>query len=91
MKDEYRMVRSGVIVFKVLAWVSLLIQGALGIVLLVTGGAPVPIGGVDVPARLVGVLNCAAAGIYFFMLLLISNVLKLLLEVRGRQDRPSSV
>ena len=90
MKDEYRIVRIGVIVFKVLAWLSLLIQGALGIVLLVTGGPPVPIGGVDVPARLVGVLNCVAAGIYFFLLLLIANVLKLLLEVRGRLDRPSS-
>ena len=91
MKDDYRMVRIGVSVFKVLAWLSLLIQGALGIVLLVTGGAPVPIGGVDVPARLVGVLNGVAAGIYFFMLLLLANVLKLLLEVRGRLDRPGSV
>lgn len=84
MQEQYKIIRIGVVVFKVLAWVSLLIQGTLGIVLLVTGGADVPVGAVDVPARLVGILNIVAAGIYFFMLMLISSVLKLLLELRGR-------
>lgn len=90
MKEEYRTVRVGVIVFRVLAWLSLLIQGAAGIALLVTGGARVPVGDADVPARVVGVVFCLAAGLYFFLLLLIANVLKLLLEVRGRLDRSSS-
>ena len=84
MKSEYGMVQIGVKVFRVLAWVSLVIQGILGIVLLVTGGDAVPVGAVEIPARVVGVLNCVAAGIYFFMMQLVSNVLKLLLDLRGR-------
>lgn len=90
MKSEYGMVQIGVKVFKVLAWLSLVIQGILGIVLLVTGGEPVPVGGVDVPARVVGVLNIIAAGIYFFMLCLMANVLQLLLDLRGRAGGSSS-
>ena len=86
MKGEYGIVQIGVKVFKVLAWVSLIIQGILGIVLLVTGGDAVPVGGVDIPARVVGVLNCVAAGIYFFLMQLVSNVLKLLLDLRGRSS-----
>ena len=82
--EEYRLVRWGVKVFKVLAWVSLVVQAILGIVLLVTGGSPVPVGGVEVPARVVGVLNGVAAVIYFFMLSLMANVLQLLLDLRQR-------
>ncbi len=84
MADQYELIHAGVVVFKVLAWVSLLIQGALGIYLLITGGPDVPVGGVDVPARIIGILNLVAAGIYFFILLLVSAVLKLLLDLRSR-------
>ena len=84
MADQYKLIHAGVVVFKVLAWVSLLIQGALGIYLLITGGPDVPVGGVDVPARIIGILNLVAAGIYFFILLLVSAVLKLLLDLRSR-------
>ena len=87
MKDDYRFLRVGVRVFKVLAWLSLVIQALLGIVLLVSGGAPVPVGGVDVPARVVGVLNCVAAGIYFFMLNLVASVIRLLLDLHGQAVR----
>ena len=90
MKGDYRFLRVGVTVFKVLAWVSLVIQAILGIVLLITGGAPVTVGGVDVPARVVGVLNCVAAGIYFFMLTLVANVIQLLLDLRGHVEKLSS-
>lgn len=84
MKQLYGYARLGVKVFKVLAWVSLAVQALLGIVLLVTGGMAVPVGGVDVPARVVGLLNCVAAVIYFFMLSLVSNVLQLLLDLSGQ-------
>ena len=84
MTQPYKFLQVSTVVFKVLAWVSLIIQGILGLVLLVTGGAAVPVGGVEIPARVVGVLNCVAAGIYFFMLTLMSNVLQLLLDLRGR-------
>lgn len=74
-------VKLGSTVFKVLAWVALGLQAVMGIVLLVIGGQAVPVGGVEVPARLVGVLNLVAAVVYWFMFLLASAVLRLLLDV----------
>ena len=90
MKSEYRLLQVGVKIFKVLAWVSLVIQALLGLVLLVTGGSPVTIGGVDVPARIIGVLNCLASVIYFFMLSLVANVLRLLLDLREHVEKLSA-
>ena len=83
MKDSVKFVSVSAKVFQVLAWVSLVIQVVVGLIVLVVGGQPVLIGGVDVPARLVGVLNCIAGIIYFFMLYLVSHALRLLLEIRG--------
>ncbi len=90
MKQGYGIVRAGVVVFRVLAWVSLVVQVVVGLILLVEGGEPVSVGGVEVPARVVGALNCVAGGIYCFMLLLMASVLRLLLEVRERPSGGSS-
>ena len=79
-----RLVRSSVTVFRVLAWVSLVLQVVVGMILLIGGGPAVEIGGVEIPARLVGVLNCLAGGIYFYLLLLASAVMGLLLDLRSR-------
>ncbi len=87
MKEGAQVLQVGVTVFKVLAWLSLVVQAALGIILLIAGGVPVPVGGVEVPARLVGVLNIVAAAIYFFMLFLIASVLRLLLDLRNQTGR----
>ncbi len=38
----------------------------------------------DLPARLVGALNCVSGAIYFFMLLLVSRALRLLLDIRAQ-------
>lgn len=76
-----------VVVFKVLAWVSLVLQVIVGVLLIVGGGESVPIGGIDVPARVVGLLNCVAGAIYFFMLLLAAHVIRLLLDIRGRLEK----
>lgn len=84
MAQPYRFVRVSVTVFKVLACVSAAVQVATGVILLVSGGDPVFIGGQEIPARLVGGLNFLAAGVYFFSLWLMSSVLKLLLDIRGR-------
>ena len=84
MKQSAAFVGLGRKVFTVLAWVSLVLQVAAGIFVLVVGGEPVVIGGVDVPARLVGILNCVGGVIYFFVLLLISHVLQVLLEIHQR-------
>ena len=90
MKGDYKFLSIGVVVFKVLAWVSLVIQVLLGIILLVTGGAAIPVGGLEVPARVIGLLNCVAAVIYFFILSLIANVIKLLLDLKAQVNQLST-
>ena len=84
------MVKVGVTIFQVLAWISLVVQVAVGAILLISGGPDVPIGGVDVPARVVGLLNFIAGGIYFFLMLLTANVLRLVLEIHERVTRTSA-
>ena len=84
MAQPYRFVRVSVTIFKVLAWVSAAVQVATGVILIVNGGDPVFIGGAEIPARLLGVLNFLAAAVYFFSLWLMSSVLKLLLDIRNR-------
>ena len=81
---ETGVLRLGVTVFKVLAWIALAVQGLMGLVLLVTGGEPVLLGGLDVPARVVGLLNVIAAVVYFFMFLLMSAVIRLLLDLHAK-------
>ncbi len=82
MKEPYKFLKISVVVFKVLAWVSLAFQSLTGLILIITGGAPVLIGGAEIPARLVGVLNFVAAGMYFFSLWLMSSLIRLLLDIR---------
>jgi len=82
--QDYGFLRVSVIVFKVLAWIALALQVITGLILLVGGGPGVPVGGVEVPARLVGVLNVFAALIYFFLFMFVSNVTRLLLDVYTR-------
>ncbi len=90
MKEGSRFLRWGVKAFKILAWIILVVQTVLGIVLLVMGGAPVPIGNGEIPARLVGVLNCVGAVIYFFMMYLIASVLRVLLDLHEQVSRPGT-
>ncbi len=89
--QQYRLLQASVKVFKVLAWVSLVVQTVTGLILIVRGGEPVTIGDFDVPVRLVGLLNFVAAGVYFYSLWLVSHVLRLLLDIRQRLEtsRPS--
>ena len=76
-------------VFKVLAWVSLIVQALVGLTVLVLGGPPVPIAGAEIPARLVGVLNFVAAAVYWFLFMYISKLTQLLLELHGRATNAS--
>ena len=92
MNKSSRFLKRGAVVFKVLAWVSLVIQVGAGLFVLVVGGNPVLLGEVEVPVRLIGVLNCVAGAIYFFMLLLIAHVIRLLLDIReqlGQRSTPA--
>ena len=84
MAQSYKFLRVSTVAFKVLAWVSLALQVVTGVILLVVGGEPVSIGGIGVPARVVGVLNFAQAGMSFFLLWLMANLIRLWLDIRER-------
>ena len=84
MKRPEGFLEWSILIFKVLAWLSLLVQVVVGVIVLVVGGEPVPIGGIDVPARLVGLLNCVAGAVYFFMLLLVSKIIRVLLDLHRK-------
>ena len=83
-QEPYKFLRVSVVVFKVLAWVAVVFQVVSGLILLIGGGEPIIIGGMDIPARVVGVLNFVAAGVYFYSFWLMSKVLQVLLDIRGR-------
>lgn len=85
MLETYKFLRVSIKVFKALAWVSLALQIVTGVILLVVGGEPVMIGGINVPARVVGVLNFVVAVVYFFSLWLMANLIRLWLDIRERQ------
>ena len=74
----------GATIFTVLAWVAMVLQVVIGMILLIGGGPDVPVGGVDIPARLVGVLNFVAAAIYWFMFTFISQMTRLFLEIHAK-------
>lgn len=84
MAQPYRFLRVSVVVFKVLAALVVIVQVVTGLILLIGGGEPVAIGGLELPARIVGVLNFVAAGLYFFSFWLMSSLIRLLLDIRER-------
>lgn len=85
MAQPYKFLRLGVVIFRVLAWVALALQVVSGLILVISGGEPVTIGGLDVPARVVGILNFVAAAMYFFSLWLMGSLIQLLLDIRSHQ------
>ena len=85
MAKPYKFLRVSTTVFKVLAWVAVAFQVVTGTILIVTGGEPVAIGNLELPVRVVGLLNFIAAGLYFFSFWLMKSVLQLLLDIRERQ------
>ena len=85
MAQSYKFLRVSVKVFKVLAWVAMIFQVITGLVLVIGGGEAVPLGGLEIPARVVGVLNFVAAAMYFFSMWLMSSLIQLLLDIRDRQ------
>ena len=81
----YKFLQVSVKVFRVLAWVALGLQVVTGLILIIGGGEPILVAGVDIPARVVGLLNFVAGGVYFFSLRLTAELIQLLLDIRNRQ------
>jgi hypothetical protein len=88
--ESRKFLKTSATVFAVLAWVSLALQLVVGLAVLVMGGPPVPIGGAEIPARLIGILNFAAAAIYWFLFMFISHMTRALLDVHGKVTGGSS-
>lgn len=84
MARPHQFLRSSVLAFRILAWVVLTVQAVTGLILVIAGGEPVFLGSLDIPARVLGMLNFVAAGLYFFFLWLIGSLIRLLLEIRER-------
>ena len=85
MAQSYRFLRVSTTIFKVLAWVAVAFQVVTGMILIIQGGEPVAIGNLELPVRVVGLLNFVAAGLYFFSFWLLKSVIRLLLDIRERQ------
>ena len=85
MAKPYKFLRVSTGVFKVLAWVAVAFQVVTGLILVIQGGEPVAIGNLELPVRVVGLLNFVAAGLYFFSFWLMKGVLQLLLDIREHQ------
>ena len=84
MAQPYKFLQVSATIFKVLAFVALVVQVATGLILLVRGGEPVLIGGVELPVRFVGALNFVTAAMYFFSFWLMGSLIRLLLDIRGQ-------
>ena len=84
--SDTKFVGFGATIFTFLAWIAAILQVVIGMILLIGGGPDVPVGGVDIPARLVGVLNFVAAAIYWFMFTFISQMTRLLLEIHASKS-----
>ena len=84
MVQPSKFLRVSATVFKVLAVLVVIVQVITGLILLIGGGEPVAIGALELPARIVGVLNFVAAALYFFSFWLMSSLILVLLDIRER-------
>ncbi len=83
--EGYRFLKVSGTVFKVLAWVALVLGIVAGIVIFVGGGTP------EAP-RLTGFVGIALGIIYFFIFFTAAEVIKVLLDIRGKVEKgPSTV
>ena len=83
MEKTYKFLKIGSIVFKVLAWVSLAVGVISAIVIFIGGGTP------EAP-RVTGFIGLLLGIVYFFISLIASEVIKLLLEIRCKLDKSAS-
>lgn len=81
----YKFLKASGFAFKVLGWVSLALGIIAGIVILIGGGTP------EAP-RLTGLVGIALGIIYWFIFYTGGEVIKVLLDIRGKLEKgPSSI
>ena len=82
---EYKFLKIARIIFKILAWVVLGLSVITGLIVLITGAPAVtPPGAEAVPqARAAGLIFILMGGFYFLLLFTISEIIGLLLDMKG--------
>lgn len=86
--EEYKFLKIARSVFKVLAWIVLGLGVIVGIIVLITGGGPagaVTPQGVAVPStpKAAGLIFMIMGSLYFLVLFTLSEVIGLLLDIKG--------
>lgn len=83
MNKTYKFLETSSTIFKVLAWVSLVLGIIAGIVIFIGGGTP------EAP-RTTGFIGILLGIVYLFIFLTASEVITLLLEIRNKVDKSSA-
>lgn len=85
MKENYGFLRTARKIFKVLAWVTLTMGVVSGISALSARGGP-GIQGAPSVAKWMGAVYLLIGGLYWFICFTISELIRLLLDIRGSSE-----
>lgn len=84
---EYKLLKVSRTIFKILAWVILVLGVVVGVIVLIAGGGAIPAavpGGVPAPApRAAGLVFMIMGAFYFFILYTISEIIGILLDIKA--------
>ncbi|MEE8317941.1 MAG: hypothetical protein V3S13_03425 [Candidatus Omnitrophota bacterium] len=83
MDDKYKFLKIGAVVFKGLAWLSVVIGVISGVIIFIGGGTP------EAP-RSTGFIGLLLGVVYYFLFFTASEVITLLLDVHNKLDKGGS-
>lgn len=83
MDKDYKFLKIGVTIFKVLAWVSVAVGVISAVVIFIGGGTP------EAP-RATGFIGLLLGVVYFFIFTVASEVIALLLDISNRIGKGSN-
>ena len=83
MAKSYGFLNTASTIFKILAWVALVLLVVVGVATVVTGGTP------DVP-RWTGLIFLVLGGWSFFQLFTFSSLIRLLLDIANKSNSSGS-
>ena len=91
--NDYKFLRRARTIFKVLAWIVLVLAIIVGIIVLITGGSAMPSMTPDgvAPAstpRAAGVVFMIMGAFYFLILYSVSEMIGILLDIKSSCNRP---
>ncbi len=78
--EEYKFLKVGSTIFKILAWASVVLGVISALVIFIGGGTP------DAP-RSTGFIGLLLGAIYYFIFFIASELIKLLLDMREKLNK----